>query len=83
LKNHIDYFFVSDHFEVLKYAVLTDAKDQRYPSDHLPVVATINFLKWEFDLIHVHNQVGSAQLTHQGSNGAAIGDFCESSSSGG
>ncbi len=45
LKRRIDYVFVSDHFEVLKYAVLTDAKDQRYPSDHLPVVATVNFVK--------------------------------------
>ncbi len=41
LKNRIDYVFVSKHFEVQKYAVLTDAKDQRYPSDHLPVVATV------------------------------------------
>lgn len=41
LKDRIDYVFVSRHFEVLKYAVLTDARDQRYPSDHLPVVADI------------------------------------------
>lgn len=45
LKNRIDYVFVSDHFDVFKYAVLTDAKDQRYPSDHMPVVAEINFVK--------------------------------------
>ncbi len=44
MKNRIDYVFVSKHFEVSKYAVLTDAKDQRYPSDHLPVVATVNFV---------------------------------------
>lgn len=44
LKNRIDYVFVSDHFEVLKYAVLTDAKDQRYPSDHMPVVAEVIFV---------------------------------------
>jgi endonuclease/exonuclease/phosphatase family metal-dependent hydrolase len=44
LKNRIDYVFVSDHFEVSKYAVLTDAKDQRYPSDHLPVVATVHLV---------------------------------------
>lgn len=43
LKHRIDYVFVSKDFEVLKYAVLTDAKDQRYPSDHLPVVATVRF----------------------------------------
>lgn len=42
-KNRIDYIFVSDHFEVAKYAALTDAKDQRYPSDHLPVVAKVSF----------------------------------------
>lgn len=41
LAKRIDYIFVSKHFDVQKYAVLTDAKDQRYPSDHLPVVATI------------------------------------------
>ena len=41
--NRIDYVFVSDHFEVRKYAALTDSKDQRYPSDHIPVVATVSF----------------------------------------
>jgi endonuclease/exonuclease/phosphatase family metal-dependent hydrolase len=45
MKNRIDYVFVSKHFDVSKYAVLTDAKDQRYPSDHLPVVATMRFSK--------------------------------------
>jgi len=45
MKNRIDYVFVSDDFEVSKYAVLTDALNQRYPSDHLPVVATIQFKK--------------------------------------
>lgn len=43
MKNRIDYVFVSKDLEVLKYAVLTDALDQRYPSDHLPVVATVLF----------------------------------------
>ncbi len=38
LENRIDYVFVSKGTEVLKYAVLTDHKEQRYPSDHLPVV---------------------------------------------
>ncbi len=34
----IDYIFVSHHFRVLNYAVLTDTYgDGRYPSDHLPV----------------------------------------------
>lgn len=45
MKNRIDYIFVSNHFEVAKYAVLTDAKDQRYPSDHLPVVAEMYLVK--------------------------------------
>jgi len=45
MKNRIDYVFVSKDFEVFKYAVLTDALDQRYPSDHLPVVATVRFVK--------------------------------------
>ena len=43
MKVRIDYIFVSKNFEVSKYAVLTDAKDQRYPSDHQPVVADISF----------------------------------------
>ncbi len=41
LKQRIDYIFVSKQFTVLKYAVLTDSKDQRYPSDHMPVVASL------------------------------------------
>ena len=40
----IDYIFVSKTISVLKYGVLTDNIDRRYPSDHLPVVikAVIN-----------------------------------------
>jgi endonuclease/exonuclease/phosphatase family metal-dependent hydrolase len=41
LKERIDYIFVSRHFSVSKYAVLTDALEQRYPSDHMPVVADV------------------------------------------
>jgi endonuclease/exonuclease/phosphatase family metal-dependent hydrolase len=41
MTERIDYIFVSKVFTVSKYAVLTDAKDQRYPSDHQPVVADI------------------------------------------
>ena len=41
LKERIDYIFVNDKVKVLKYAILTDSKDQRYPSDHLPVFAKI------------------------------------------
>ncbi|WP_207425098.1 endonuclease/exonuclease/phosphatase family protein [Pedobacter sp. SYSU D00535] len=45
MKHRIDYIFVNKDFEVSKYAVLTDLKDQRYPSDHLPVVATLDFVR--------------------------------------
>ena len=37
----IDYIFVSDQINVLKYGVLTDNDQQRFPSDHLPVIAKI------------------------------------------
>ena len=39
----IDYIFISDpsRFKVLKYAVLTDSNDMKYPSDHFPVLAQI------------------------------------------
>jgi endonuclease/exonuclease/phosphatase family metal-dependent hydrolase len=37
LKERIDYVFVNGKVTVLKYAVLSDSKDNRYPSDHLPV----------------------------------------------
>jgi len=40
-KDRIDYIFVSKQFDVLKYGALTDAKEQRYPSDHLPVMAKV------------------------------------------
>jgi len=38
LESRIDYVFVNKLIEVNKYAVLTDSKDGRYPSDHLPVL---------------------------------------------
>ena len=41
MKNRIDYIFTSKQISVLKYGVLTDAKEQRYPSDHQPVVAKV------------------------------------------
>lgn len=44
LRDRIDYVFVSDHFQIKKYATLTDSKDQRYPSDHLPVVVDLFLL---------------------------------------
>lgn len=37
----IDYVFVSAGIKVLKYGVLTDAQDQRYPSDHQPVMVKV------------------------------------------
>lgn len=37
MKNRIDYIFVSDQIKVLKYGVLTDSYDQKFPSDHQPV----------------------------------------------
>ena len=41
LKDRIDYIFVNDKIEVKQYGVLTDSKDQRYPSDHLPVFVSL------------------------------------------
>ena len=38
VNRRIDYIFLSKgDFDVLKYAVLSDSKDLKYPSDHLPV----------------------------------------------
>ncbi len=40
----IDYIFVSNgDIRVKKYAVLSDSKDLRYPSDHLPVFVQLQF----------------------------------------
>lgn len=41
LKERIDYIFVSKQVSVLKYGVLTDSFEQRYPSDHQPVVVKV------------------------------------------
>lgn len=43
LKNRIDYIFVNSGFKVLKHATLSDSKDQRYYSDHLPVFVRLQF----------------------------------------
>ncbi|GGE43380.1 endonuclease [Pedobacter psychrotolerans] len=43
LKNKIDYIFVNKGFKVQKFAVLSDSKDKRYFSDHLPVFARLWF----------------------------------------
>ncbi len=38
----IDYIFTDkEHIEVLKYAVLSDSKNLKYPSDHLPVLVEL------------------------------------------
>ena len=37
----IDYVFVSEDVRVLRYGVLTDHREGRYPSDHLPVLADV------------------------------------------
>jgi len=42
----IDYIFISrNKMEVMKFATLSDSKNCRYPSDHFPVYAEINFKK--------------------------------------
>ena len=41
MKDRIDYVFVSEQIEVKRYAVLTDSKDQRFPSDHQPVLVSL------------------------------------------
>ena len=43
LKEKIDYIFVNKGFKVQKFGVLSDSKDKRYPSDHLPIVARLFF----------------------------------------
>jgi len=43
LKDRIDYIFVNKGFKVQKYGVLTDNKEQRYFSDHLPVMVKLFF----------------------------------------
>lgn len=45
LKDRIDYVFVNKLVEVKQYGVLTDSKDQRYPSDHLPVFVNLELKK--------------------------------------
>ncbi len=43
VKDRIDHIFVSKKgIKVLKFATLSDSKDCRYPSDHLPVYAEID-----------------------------------------
>ena len=39
--NRIDYIFTTPDVEVLKYGVLTDSCDKRYPSDHFPIMTKL------------------------------------------
>lgn len=41
LESRIDYIFTNRMVDVKSYAVLTESKDNRYPSDHLPVLVQI------------------------------------------
>ena len=44
VKDRIDYIFCSkEDTMVKKYAVLTDSRDQKYPSDHFPVFIQVEF----------------------------------------
>ncbi|MEO9476472.1 MAG: endonuclease/exonuclease/phosphatase family protein [Cyclobacteriaceae bacterium] len=43
LDRRIDYIFVSMDVKVNKYAVLTDSRDQKFYSDHLPVFVEVVF----------------------------------------
>ncbi|NIG52996.1 endonuclease/exonuclease/phosphatase family protein [Chitinophaga sp. Cy-1792] len=42
-EGRIDFLFVNNNIEVLKYAVLTDSRDLRFPSDHFPVACRLRF----------------------------------------
>ncbi|MBI5382912.1 MAG: endonuclease/exonuclease/phosphatase family protein [Opitutae bacterium] len=41
LKQCIDYIFASPGTKVLRHGVLSDSRDQRFPSDHLPVMTQL------------------------------------------
>ena len=43
LDNRIDYIFVNKLVDVKKYNAITDSKEGRYPSDHLPVIVELQF----------------------------------------
>jgi endonuclease/exonuclease/phosphatase family metal-dependent hydrolase len=46
VKDRIDYIFCSkENIQVKKYAVLTDSKDSKYPSDHFPIFVEVKFIK--------------------------------------
>jgi endonuclease/exonuclease/phosphatase family metal-dependent hydrolase len=39
----IDHIFISNHFKVTRWGILTDTYHGKYPSDHFPVLAEVNF----------------------------------------
>ncbi len=39
----IDHIFITNHFKVKKWGLLTDTYHGKYPSDHFPVLAEISF----------------------------------------
>ena len=39
----IDYIFADPNFRIIQHGILADIRDGRFPSDHLPVVADIEF----------------------------------------
>ena len=40
-ERRIDYVMTSPEVSVLRYAVLSDAVDRHFPSDHFPVIAKV------------------------------------------
>ncbi|MGB5431020.1 endonuclease/exonuclease/phosphatase family protein [Eudoraea sp.] len=48
ITRRIDYIFLSKTgFQLLKYAILSDSEDLRYPSDHFPVLAKLSIIETE------------------------------------
>lgn len=44
-RERIDYVFVSDNLQVLRYGGLTDSRDRSFFSDHLPVLVSLQLIK--------------------------------------
>ena len=42
-RNRIDYIFIQGNIQVKRFAVLTDSRYNRYPSDHFPVIVDLSF----------------------------------------
>lgn len=47
VRRRIDYIFTDGNIEVLKYGVLSDSRDLKYPSDHFPVMVEVLFSQSE------------------------------------